>query len=72
MNKIWIIAITVFIVTNVLFWFFTSGYFRKLYGKKSWNHWGTQTYYWQGSIFVSTGLTLLIILILRWGNIFSL
>ncbi len=66
-----IIAIVIFLITNFLFWKLTHVHFQNEYGKKLFNNWVTKTYYWQGSIFVSTGITALIILLLKWIEVIS-
>ncbi|MFD1095596.1 hypothetical protein [Salegentibacter chungangensis] len=54
-----------------LFWKLTSGHFKEELGEKSWNHWRTRLYYWQGTIYASTGITFMILFLLRWANILS-
>lgn len=50
----------------------TSGHFKKKYGKKLWNQWGTRLFYWQGAIFTSTGGTILVMFLLKWANVVAL
>lgn len=71
MEKIWIIAISLFLIITFLFWKTTKGHFRKEYGKKIWKQWGTKTFYWQGAIFVGIGGTSLIMFILKWTNVLT-
>ncbi|MGB5355846.1 MAG: hypothetical protein WBN11_04050 [Eudoraea sp.] len=40
MAKIWVIAIAIFLIINFLFWWLTSGHFKKEYGEKVWKKWG--------------------------------
>ena len=47
----------------------TKSYFKKEYGTKMWKNWTAQTYYWQSAIYLSTGLTILILLFLQWIDI---
>ncbi len=71
MEIIWIIAISVFLISIFLFWKFTKGHFKKEYGKKIWNHWGSRIFYWQGVIFVGTGVTFFIMFLLKWTNLLT-
>lgn len=71
MEKIWGIAIIIFLVITFLFWRSTKEHFQKEYGKKVWKQWGSRLFYWQGVIFVSTGGTLLIMFLLKWGNVLN-
>ena len=70
MGKTWIIliAIVLFLLVTFLYWRMTSDYAKKIYGKKMWKQWGTRTFYWHGVLFVSGGLTVMIIFILKWGT----
>lgn len=71
MEKIWIIGISVllFLIITFIYWKLTSGYAEKEYGKKMWRQWGTRTFYWSGALFTSGGITVMIIFLLKWGNI---
>ncbi len=69
MEKTWIIAILLFLIITFVFWRITAGHFKKNYGKKLWNQWGTRLFYWQGAIFTSTGGTILIMFVLKWANV---
>ncbi len=71
MENIWVIAISLFLIIAFLFWRLTSGHFKKEYGKKLWNQWGTRLFYWQGTIYTSTGITLLIMFLLKWANVLN-
>ncbi len=71
MEKIWIIAIVLFLLTCFLFWYFTKGYFKKEYGEKMWKNWGSRLFYWQGVIYTSTGITIVIMFILKWTKVLT-
>ncbi len=71
MEKIWIVAIAVFLIINFLHFIGLKGYVKKEFGKKWLNIWGNKIYFWQSSIFVSTAGTLLIIYLLKWANILT-
>ena len=73
MGKTWIllIAISIFLIVTFLYWILTSGYAEKAYGKKMWKQWGTRTFYWHGALFISGGITVMIIFILKWANVLT-
>ena len=71
MYKIWIIAISVFIIITFLFWKLTIGYFKKEYKNKEWKLWGTKTFYWQGTLFICGGITVLTLFLLKEVNVLS-
>ncbi|MBO2545752.1 hypothetical protein J0871_15120 [Salegentibacter sp. BDJ18] len=71
MVKIWVIAISLFLIITFLFWNFTKGHFKNEYGKKMWKKWGTRTFYWQGALFVGFGGTFLILFLLKWANVLA-
>jgi len=72
MEKIWIIAISLFLIITFLYWKITNGYFKnQVYGKKMFEQWGTRTFYWHGALLISGGLTYLIMFFLQWGNVLA-
>lgn len=73
MEKNWIIgmAILIFLVVTFLYWKLTSGYAEKEYGKKMWKQWGTRTFYWTGALFISGGLAIAIMFLLKRGNVLT-
>ena len=66
-----IIAISIFLIITFLYYKMTSGYAEKEYGKNMWKQWGTRTFYWTGALFVSGGVTVLVIYILKYGNVLT-
>jgi sterol desaturase/sphingolipid hydroxylase (fatty acid hydroxylase superfamily) len=70
MEKKWIllIAILIFLIFTVLFWWLTSGYAKKGYGKKMWDHWPTKLSYWQAAILYSIAFTAITMYLLKLGN----
>lgn len=72
MISTWLLAFAIFLSTSILFWWATKGYYQRQFSQKEWKHWTTRTFHWQGVIFVGTGLTLLIILLLKWIGILPL
>ncbi len=71
MEKLLVIILPLFLVIMFLFWNLTSGYFKKEYGTKLWNQWGTRLFYWQGAIYTSSGVTILVLFILNRLNVLN-
>jgi len=73
MEKIWIITIAaaIFLIINFLFFKILNVYYKNEFGKKMWKLGGARVYFWQGSIFVSTAGTALIMYLLKWGNVLT-
>jgi hypothetical protein len=73
MEKSWILLIVtvLFFIITFFYWILTSGFIEKVYGKKIWKHWGVKTFYWTGALFVSGGITVMLIFILKWFNILA-
>ena len=66
-----LIAISLFLIITFLYYLLTSGYAEKEYGKKMWKQWGTRTFYWTRALFVSGGVTVLVIYLLKYGNVLT-
>ncbi|WP_405291894.1 hypothetical protein [Algibacter sp. Ld11] len=64
-----LIAICLFVVITFLYWRLTRTYAEKEYGKNMWKQWGTQTFYWQGALYFSGGLTVALIFELKSASI---
>jgi len=71
MEKFWLIGIPLFLVTIFLYWRITKGYAKKEYGQNMWKQWGTRTFYWQGALLISGGVTVMIVVLLKWANVLS-
>lgn len=71
MEKIWVLvlAISLFLIITLIYWRFTRGYIKAKYGE-NYKIWGARTFYWQDAIYICTGLTFLILVLLKWTNIF--
>ena len=67
MGSIWIVilAVSIFLVVTVLYWKIMSRYNINILGAKNHKQWGSRLYFWQGSIFVSTVVTFLILYLLN-------
>ena len=71
MVKLWIIAGVIWLVLTLIVTKFTLKNYKKENSEKMWKLWGMRTMYWQGVIIISSGLTFLIIILLKWGNILT-
>ncbi|MGB5316851.1 MAG: hypothetical protein WBN56_12690 [Robiginitalea sp.] len=73
MENIWVIviAILIFSVLSMLFYISMKGYVSEAFGKKWLTLWGNKVYFWQSLIFVSTAGTVVILYLLKWGNILA-
>ncbi len=67
MSTTWILVIAamIFSIVLFLFWKLTIGPVKKEYGEKRWKLWGQRTFYWQDAIYISTGITCLLLFLLR-------
>lgn len=72
MGKIWItvIAISIFLIITLIYWRFTRGTIKTKYGH-NWKIWGARTFYWQDAIYTITGITFLILVILKWTDVLT-
>ncbi len=61
MEKIWVIAVSLFVIITFLFWRLTNGYFKK----------ESRLVYWQVVIYAATGITILIMFLLKWTNVMA-
>ena len=71
MEKSWLIGILILIFLTVLFFYrkFTFGSYKKSNSEKMRKLWGMRTYYWEGLIYGSTGITILILFVLKWTGV---
>ena len=71
MEKIWAIAISLFLIITFLVWKFFNGFYKKEYSKKVRKTWGSRTYYWHFILMISGVATTLIIFLLKRGNVLT-
>jgi len=73
MENIWVIviAIVIFTILSILFYVSMKGYVSEAYGKKWLTLWGNKLYFWQSLIFISIAGTVLILYLLKWGNVLN-
>ncbi len=69
MTKAVLIAIALFVIITFLYWKLTKGYVQKIHGKKMFKQWGSRMYYWHGVLYMSGGITVMVIFLLKSVNI---
>lgn len=62
------VVIALFLIFIFIYWKSTKNYFKKLYGKKMFEQWGTRAFYWQSAMLICGGLTILTVFILKCGG----
>lgn len=72
MEKIWITAGLVFLVSTFLYWKLMRYYSEKLLGEKRYKQWNSRLYFWQGAIFTSTGHNIPLHVYFKMGECFYL
>ncbi|PKA99138.1 hypothetical protein B0O79_2838 [Flavobacteriaceae bacterium MAR_2009_75] len=63
-----LLAIALFAAITFLVWKLSHGRYKREFGEKRRKIWGQQTFYWEGVIGISTGLTFLVLFLLKWTN----
>ena len=71
MTNIWVVAIPLIILFTFIFWKLTNGHLKKEYGDKMWKQGTTQLYYWQAALYISFGITMLILFLLNQAKLLS-
>ena len=66
-----ITAVVIFVLMNLLYYLSMNGYVGKAFGKKWLKLWGNKLYFWQSSILVSTGGTILVMYLLKWTQVLT-
>lgn len=72
MGNIWIVVtvVLIFLITTIIYWRLTRGILKTKYGN-NWKIWGARTFYWQDAIYICTGITFLILVILKSTNVLN-
>ncbi|MDX1543405.1 MAG: hypothetical protein R3214_05595 [Christiangramia sp.] len=65
------IAVSVFLISFFIYWKIMRYYSKKELGEKRYKQWNSRLYFWQGAVFVSTGITFLIMYILKWMEVLN-
>lgn len=71
MIKFWTLTIALFLIGLFIFWKLTNVRMRKEYGEKMFKQWTSQLYFWQGAIYSSAAITILIMYILKQTNVLT-
>lgn len=66
-----IIAVSVFLISFLIYWQVMRYYSKKELGEKMYKQWTARLYFWQGAIFTSTGVTFLVMFILKWTKVLT-
>ena len=66
-----VLAIVIFSILGIIFYMSMKGYVSEAYGKKWLTLWGNKLYFWQSLIFISIAGTVLILYLLKWGNVLT-
>ncbi|PKG41391.1 hypothetical protein CXF67_16400 [Psychroflexus sp. MES1-P1E] len=72
MAEIWIIviAVSIFLTITLIYWKFTRETIKTKYGH-NWKIWGARTFYWQDAIYICSGITFLILVLLKWTEVLT-
>lgn len=71
METNYIMARTTFALAALIVCRMTIKSFRKEIGKKQRKLWGQHVFYWQDVVFFSTGITFLVLVVLKWANVLT-
>jgi hypothetical protein len=58
-----------FLAITFLYWKLTHAFAEKEYGKKMFKQWGTKMFYWSGAFYISGGVTVCVIYLLKVSHI---
>ena len=71
MTKLGIIIISLLVVFTALIAWVLLNQYKRRNSEKMWKLLGLNTFFWEGIIWVSCGLTILILLLLKWTNLLT-
>jgi hypothetical protein len=71
MLKLSIIAVVIFSILTLITVKLTLKKYKKENSEKMWKLWGMRTMYWRAVILISSILTFIMIMLLKWGNILT-
>ncbi|MFT5243347.1 MAG: hypothetical protein ACI8QQ_001277 [Psychroserpens sp.] len=71
MVKLSIIAVVIFLILTLITVKLTLKKHKKENSEKMWKLWGIRTMYWRAVILISSVLTFVIMMLLKWGNILT-
>ena len=65
MKPIFLTVILIFLINMYIVYKYSYNYYRKNTKEKMWKLWGMKTVYWEGVVIVSSGLTVIVLLIIK-------
>ena len=65
MKPIFLTAILIFLINLYIVYKYSYKYYRKNTSDKMWKLWGFRTHYWEGVVIVSSGLTVIVSILLK-------
>ena len=65
MKPIFLTAILIFLINMYIVYKYSYNYYRKNTKEKMWKLWGMKTVYWEGVVIVSSGLTVIVLILLK-------
>ena len=71
MTKFWIITILLIAVFAVLITKVSWNNYKKQNRKNTWKIWGLRMAYWEGIVWVSSGLIIVTLFLLKWTNLLT-
>ncbi|SRX75558.1 hypothetical protein [Aequorivita antarctica] len=64
-------ALSVFLISIFLYWKIMRYNSKKEMGAEMYKQWTSRLYFWQGAIFTGTGVTFLILFLLKWAAVLT-
>jgi hypothetical protein len=65
MKPIFLTVILIFLINMYIVYKYSYNYYRKNTKEKMWKLWGMKTMYWEGVVIVSSGLTVIVSILLK-------
>ena len=65
MKPIFLTAILIFLINLYIVYKYSYNYYRKNTNEKMWKLWGMKTMYWEGVVIVSSGLTAIVLILIK-------
>ncbi len=72
MEKVLIMSTPLFLSIAFLLWKFSNERFEEEYGTRMWRQWSTRLYYWQAILYITTLITVFLVVFLMWINIIAI
>lgn len=65
MKPIFLAAILIFLINLYIVYKYSYNYYQKNTSDKMWKLWGLRTPYWEGVVIVNSGLTAIVLLLIK-------